>query len=314
MSDKDLTRLIIRKLALADTYVEGLLKTADKRLLAEYKASLDAIRLELAKLYEKLGGNITRENALQYNRLSSLEAQIAAEIKRLNVVTRQIITGSLKDVFATNYYNTAYAFESSMSLKLGFGLLAADVIKASVLNPLDRITWIERAQGWNQDAYNKIRSAITQGLIKGEGYGKIGKAIKDRLDITAGRAVLIARTEGHRVQSVARLQAFEKTEAACDRLGVEVLRIWTATLDAKTRPDHQDADGQAADEDGMYNINGITTEAPGLSGIPEFDINCRCTERTEVKGYESNIRKDNITKELIPNMTYKEWYNLRIAS
>lgn len=314
MSDKDLTRLIIRKLALADTYVEGLLKTADKRLLAEYKASLDAIRLELAKLYEKLGGNITRENALQYNRLSSLEAQIAAEIKRLNVVTRQIITGNLKDVFATNYYNTAFAFESSMSLKLGFGLLAADVIKASVLNPLDRITWIERAQGWNQDAYNKIRSAITQGLIKGEGYAKIGKAIKDRLDITAGRAVLIARTEGHRVQSVARLQAFEKTEAACERLGVEVLRIWTATLDAKTRPDHQDADGQAADENGMYNINGITTEAPGLSGIPEFDINCRCTERTEVKGYESNIRKDNITKELIPNMTYKEWYNLRIAS
>jgi uncharacterized protein with gpF-like domain len=314
MSDKDLTRLIIRKLALADTYVEGLLKTADKRLLAEYKASLDAIRLELAKLYEKLGGNITRENAIAYNRLSSLEAQIAAEIKRLNVVTRQIITGSLKEVFATNYYNTAFAFESSMSLKLGFGLLAADVIKASILNPLDRITWIERAQGWNQDAYNKIRSAITQGLIKGEGYGKIGKAIKERLDITAGRAVLIARTEGHRVQSVARLQAFEKTEAACERLGVEVLRIWTATLDAKTRPDHQDADGQAADENGMYNINGITTEAPGLSGIPEFDINCRCTERTEVKGYESNIRKDNITKELIPNMTYKEWYNLRIAS
>jgi SPP1 gp7 family putative phage head morphogenesis protein len=309
MSDKELSRIIARKLAEADTDIEKLLSNADKSLLKIYKQALDDIRADLQRLAERY----PEGNPVLIPAREELERQIKIKIDQLTYRVKGIINSTLKDTFTSNYYQTAYAFESSMGLNLGFGMLNASVIEASVLNSFDKITWVNRLDGWNQIAYAEIRKSLTKGLILGQGYGKIGKDIKERLDISAGRAIRIARTEGHRVQSVARLDAIDKTTSAAERLGIEVTRIWTATLDNRTRDTHADLDGQAASEDGFYTISGITTEAPGLSGVPEFDINCRCTERTEIKGYETNVRRDNISKELIEYQTYKDWYNGRIG-
>jgi uncharacterized protein with gpF-like domain len=313
MSDKDLNRLIVAKLKKADTNIEELLKSYEQRLLKAYKASLRNIRAELAEAAAKYGDKAAYSEMMKFQRLDKLEANIKNEIKRLNAISKNTIKAELKEVYQANYYQSAYALESSSSLKLGFGMLDTNVVETSILNPLDRISWENRLKKWNNNMIDKINQDITRGLIQGEGYGKIGARIAKTIGESAGHAIRIARTEGHRVQSAARLKSFAKSQESMDRLGVETIRIWTATLDVRTRDSHAAMDGQSPDEDGYYTLpSGVRTEAPGLSGVAEEDINCRCQERMEVKGYESNVRRDNMTKELIPNMTYQEWYDLRI--
>ncbi len=56
-----------------------------------------------------------------------------------------------------------------------------------------------------QKYMNDIRTELTRGLIEGEGYGKIAKAITDKTGIHFGRILRIDRTEGHRVQNAAKI-------------------------------------------------------------------------------------------------------------
>jgi hypothetical protein len=45
-----------------------------------------------------------------------------------------------------------------------------------------------------------------------------------------------------------------------------------------------------------------------------LNINCPCTVQQVIEGFEPEERKDNISKQLVQDMTYKEWIELRIAS
>jgi uncharacterized protein with gpF-like domain len=89
------------------------------------------------------------------------------------------------------------------------------------------------------------------------------------------------------------------------------MKVWQATLDNKTRDSHQDMDCQKVKLDEMFifqsgDNKGDETEGPGLSGIPEEDINCRCVMREEIVGYEPSIRGAR-DEGNIPYQTYEEW-------
>lgn len=159
-----------------------------------------------------------------------------------------------------------------------------------------------------QEYVNQIRSELTQGLIQGEGYGKITKRIIDKTGINAGKVTRIVRTEGHRVQNAASLLAYDKTQVAADRLGLKTVKKWVATLDNRTRDTHQQMDGQEADAEGMFTFpGGAKTPAPGIQGPPEEIINCRCTTIMQFKDFPQKFRRDNETKQIIEYTNYADW-------
>lgn len=122
----------------------------------------------------------------------------------------------------------------------------------------------------------------------------------------------IARTEGHRVFSQGTNKTLEVAKKAANDLGFKIKKVWVATLDERTRTNHQKMDGQIADEDGNFTLpSGVKTAGPGQCGIPEEDINCRCKAVIQIEGFESKTRKDNVSKKLIPNITYQEWLNTK---
>jgi len=309
MSNKDkINKKLAKLLDKGDSRVEKLLASYEKRLLAEYKITLKEIKQSIAKLYEKYGDKVTYSEMASYNRLTNLEKQIAEKVKDLTNKNIRTTNKALKDIYKENYYSTGYALESSIGVGLGFNQLQDKTITAAFLNPLDRIKWAGRMREHAKIYVNQIRSELAQGLIKGEGYGKIASNVTERTGVNAGKIMRIVRTEGHRVQNAARLAGIEKVDNASERLGIRTERLWIAVLDSRTRSDHRLLDLKPARMiDGKLQWtfpSGGTTEAPGMSGIASEDIHCRCNFITQIKKTSYNFEN---RKNKLKGQTYDEW-------
>lgn len=309
MNSKDqVNKRLADLLKKADLKAAKIMAQQERELTKAYKLALAEIKKKIAAIYEKHGDDVQYSDLVSYNRLTNLEQQIAQEIKTLTNESIKTTTKAIKDIYGEQFYRVGFAFEQSLGAKLGFGLLNPDVIKASVLNPLDRITWPDRMKDHAQQFVKQIQSEITQGLIQGEGYGKITKRIIEKTGITAGKVMRIVRTEGHRVQSAANQLSYDKAQSAADRLGLKTVKVWIATLDNRTRDSHGQMDGKEANEDGIFTLpSGATTEAPGLSGIAEEDINCRCSTMMQFKDFPPAFRRDNETKQVIEYKSFEDW-------
>lgn len=300
MTKDEINKRLAALLKKADTNADKLLAAYEKNLTKAYKHALVEIKKEIAAMYEKYGDDVDYAQMVSYNRLTNLEQQIAGEIKKLTNENIKTTTNAIKDIYSEQYYQSGFAFEQSLGMRLGFGLLNPDVIKASVLNSLDRITWPDRMKDHAQQFTKQIYSELTQGLIQGKGYGKIAAAITDKTGINAGKVLRIVRTEGHRVQNAAGLLAYDKTQSATDRLGLKTVKIWVATLDNRTRDSHGAMDGQEADSEGMFTFpGGDKTPAPGIQGPPEEVINCVLAETNIISPKIRNVTKRYYEGDLI---------------
>lgn len=79
----------------------------------------------------------------------------------------------------------------------------------------------------------------------------------------------IAETEMHRDANESALETAQQAGANW--------KTWATMLDDKVRETHDYLEGEtvAIDED-FYTWNGYHAPAPGMFGVPEEDINCRC--------------------------------------
>lgn len=302
MTPTEVNKKLAQLLALADTNVDKLLSRSEAALMRNYKLALTEIKSQIALIYETYGEQVKYSDMVKYNRLTNIENQIAQIIKSLSNESIKTTTSAIKEIYSQSFYSTGYSLESSIGVGFAFGKINPNVVTASVLNPLDRIKWPDRMKEHMQKYMSNIRQEITQGLIQGKSYPKIAKAITQRTEITAGNSLRIVRTEAHRVQSAARLVGFEKA----GKIGIETRRIWVATKDSRTRDTHRSMDGDEANKEGLFKSpSGHTTTAPGMFGIPEEDINCRCRLKLELK----NLPKKERT---IPPLSYEEWFKERI--
>ena len=81
--------------------------------------------------------------------------------------------------------------------------------------------------------------------------------------------IRIAETETHRDANESALETAKKAGAKS--------KTWMTMLDDKVREDHDYLEGVTVgiDED-FYTWQGYHAPAPGMFGVPEEDINCRC--------------------------------------
>lgn len=88
------------------------------------------------------------------------------------------------------------------------------------------------------------------------------------------RARTIARTETH---AAAMSTEIEMARRDADDMNAVMTKEWVATNDDRTRPDHDEADGQKTDIDGDFLVGDAKLDHPGdPDGPPEQVINCRC--------------------------------------
>jgi hypothetical protein len=276
----------------------------EKALVSNYRQGLMNIRIKLVTIYDKYGteGKLTYAEMTRYNRLRTLHKELESELIALTGRNGRATKILAADAYEESFFRYGYAIEKVAGVNLKWGILKREVIQQSVQNPISGLTLNETLVKNRAGIVLKIRQEVTQGLIQGESYFKMAGRIKDTLGKDAVKAMRVARTEAHRNQVAGELDSLDHVESE----GVILKRFWIATLDGDTRDTHASADGQVADEDGLFTVGGVKTRGPGQSGVAAEDINCRCDVGTEVEDIKPSVRRikgEGVKK----NITYDEW-------
>jgi uncharacterized protein with gpF-like domain len=88
--------------------------------------------------------------------------------------------------------------------------------------------------------------------------------------ISRQRGALIARTETHGAANYG-------ADGAARATGLKLRKEWIAAEDERTRPDHNEANGQIVDMDQAFDVGGEALMYPGdPAGSAGNIINCRC--------------------------------------
>lgn len=123
---------------------------------------------------------------------------------------------------------------------------------------------------------NSIRSELSRGIANGSSWNEMAKQIAKGMNSpfkkVINRAIMISRTEGHRIQQKSALDAQYKAKES----GADIVKQWDSTMDKKTRPHHRHLDGQIRELDEDFEVEGMTAKAPGYFGKAKEDCNCRC--------------------------------------
>lgn len=122
-----------------------------------------------------------------------------------------------------------------------------------------------------------VRAEISRGIANGSSWVEVGEKISKSMKNTPfeksiNNSIRIARTEGHRIQNAATLDAQHKAKEK----GANIIKQWDSTLDGATRDTHRQLDGQIREIDEDFEVNGLRASAPGMFGDPAEDCNCRC--------------------------------------
>lgn len=156
----------------------------------------------------------------------------------------------------------------------------------------------------------QIQSVATQSILQGEGIPEIAERLAETVgDKDAAAAVRNARTMMTSVQNAGRQAAAERATEK----GINITKVWVATLDMRTRHEHRLLDGQRQPIDKPFVVDGDEIMYPGdMNAKPYLIYNCRCTYITQFKGLEKDIQNYDIRKDpSVNNMSYDEWKQSR---
>ena len=242
-----------------------------------YKSSLTELRSKLVELSEKIDTpTMSNSDLFKYNRLSKLYVNTLDEMKKISSETYNIIYKSNKDMalFAYNGSRDGYSTITSIDI----GRVNADTLKSIVEFSYPEVPFKDFVKRLGANGVARLKAALGAGLSQGESIPKLAKRIKEELNKTYNEAVRIARTEGLRANSQAQVEA---TNQALD-IGIKINKIWKTHMDGRERPSHASANGQKADDKGLFHISGYEAPAPRMFNIASEDINCRCTYYEEI--------------------------------
>lgn len=140
----------------------------------------------------------------------------------------------------------------------------------------------------------KITSEVSRSILNGTSYAETARQLAGITRIGYNNAIRITRTEGHRIQVTATMDAME----AAKEQGADVVKQWDSTLDGRTRPSHRRVDGEIRELDESFS-NGL--KFPGdADGRAAEVINCRCAllERARWAVGGGFTKRNNFTGEL----------------
>jgi hypothetical protein len=267
-----------------------------------YRNSLIDIK---KRLHEFITGyaNMSFSKRLEAEKLFGTAGEVA---KVLNPAFEQIHqTILLHKVAETQlgYTESFYGLNAAYGYEMGVIGLDTNAVRAIVDNPVAGRQLSARLHQERDKLAEEITNAVARGVIDGAGYAVVAKSVTDWTETSYSHALRIARTEGGRCRSMA-------TQIANRELvdmGIDIQKVWVATLDRRTRHDHRELDGQTRDIDKPFTLHGMEAQMPGLFGIAGEDINCRCCTINTVDGEKPALRRDNETGEVIDFKTYNEW-------
>jgi SPP1 gp7 family putative phage head morphogenesis protein len=252
-----------------------------KKILLAYKTSHNELKAKIAEIFEKysIGDSLSFSDMQKYDRMKKLIYDIELQYKQLAKVEIKELFKGLEREYQVNYLWQGFEIERQAGIRLRYGLVNPNLVRQAIQNEISGMPISVRVLKNITNNIYDIRTAITQGLIQGESYQSIVKRLRGEQEKQAFQVKRIVQTEAHRIQNLARQDSILHAQ----ELGVVVRKRWMSAGDRVVRDTHKSLDGQYADKDGFFYSNGAKSQYPGGFGVPEEDINCRCTMVTEVE-------------------------------
>ncbi|MCG1409211.1 minor capsid protein [Staphylococcus epidermidis] len=292
-----------------DNYIDKLVNQAEKEIEILFAKRLKEIKQIIANMYEKYDKDEPQVTWTEFNKYNRLNKELNRIGQMLSQDYREVaktIKQSQQNVYMEKYMMSLFLYEVASQTSMNFDIPTAQTIQTAIEQPIEFIKLAPTLQKHRDDTLKRIRTHITQGIMSGEGYSKIAKALRDDLGMSKAQSVRVARTETGRALSQAGL---DSATVAKDN-GLDMKKRWYATKDTRTRDTHRHLDGTSVDIEDNFHSSGCVGPAPklfvGVASAKE-NINCRCKLLYYID--EDELPTTMRTKEdgVIPFTNYREW-------
>ena len=256
--------------------------------------------------YDKDEPQVTWTEFNKYNRLNKELNRIGQMLSQDYREVAKAIKQSQQNVYMKKYMMSLFLYEIASQTSMNFDIPTAQTIQTAIEQPIEFIKLVPTLQKHRDDTLKRIRTHITQGIMSGEGYSKIAKALRDDLGMSKAQSVRVARTETGRALSQAGL---DSATVAKDN-GLDMKKRWYATKDTRTRDTHRHLDGTSVDIEDNFHSSGCVGPAPklfvGVASAKE-NINCRCKLLYYIDKDELPTTMRTKKDGIIPFANYREW-------
>lgn len=267
------------------------MKSFEKETIQAQLKDEDKCLKELEKAYKQAKKDCQQKLRALNARKDMHNLQSVIHQKKYQEALLKQIDGVLNDL-QTHTYKTANDFFQG-SYQNGYIGSMYELQKQGIpmiipVSPKKMVTAIQTNSKLSQSYYLKqgltvqnirtLKKQIALEATRGIASGKSWLTVADSLTIqryftiSQSDAMRIARTEGNRINQQARLDAGDEAV----KNGCDLLKQWDATLDSKTRPAHQEADGQIVEWNEKFTVGGEKMDAPSVGGSASNVCNCRC--------------------------------------
>ena len=246
--------------------------------------------------------------------LHGMADSLTRDLNNRNKIAASMIRGHMREVFVQNANYAEFSIERFVGFNTSFNMYnvwTVDRLIRKKPNLLPKVQVDDRKDhAWNSP---KLRNAITQGILKGEGIPKIAKRLEEIFGMNQKASVRNARTATTAAQNGGRLETYYEA----DEMGIHVKKMWMANVDTRTRHSHRLLDGQVKElhQDFDLQMSNKKIKYPGDPTAPAEEIwNCRCRVVGILRGDDFDASDLSKRYSRIPkSIGYEDWKKMKSA-
>lgn len=242
--------------------------------------------------YEEQLGDMSKKGYMSHLELS--EAHIHSALLKLSDQKQLDIYDFMEEQYRDGYFRGVFEVQQGLGFGKDFAAPDTAAVRKAVMRTWSKKHFSAAIWGEQEKLSQELKTALTVGLIRGDGVEEMTKRITRRMDVSASNARRLVRTESAHIHEQAGLDSYQEC-------GITSY-CFLATLDRKTSPQCRELDGKVF----------LIAEAETGKNYPPIHPNCRSTTVPR-PGTEATRRiargADGKSYTVPGNMTYQQWYD-----
>lgn len=323
----------------AHQWTDEELRKLERRIARVYREARDELRETITDYFEsfrardeemkKLIGTVqngkewTEQDYKQWRlnqigrgkRFEDLRNKIAERMTAANETAISYVNDDTPGIYSLNRNYAAYTIEQ-VAGDVGFTMWDEQTVRRLIVEEPDLMPYYPEKKAVKRGidlAWGKkqITSTVTSGILLGKSIKGLSNDLQNRIpDMNRTSAIRAARTAVTGAQNAGRMDSYVSAE----KMGIKLKKEWLATLDNRTRHAHAMLDGQKAEIDKPFKVDGREIRYPGDPTAAGYLVyNCRCTLIADVDTVDTSdtqrwARNPDTGRPMkIENMTYEQW-------
>lgn len=256
------------------------------------------------------------------NRRARFLQEVVNNVDGIGAEIRKEMLELIDDTYSTSYSGMLEAFKKAEETGK-FAEIVKDinvrpeVIKQAIKNNISKLTLPAVLEKNRQELIYQIQQTLTTGLMNGDRYTTMARALTERVKISEGKAMRIVRTEVHRNIESGYMDCAEHIQEGLEGSELIYAAVWRTMKDEKVRPqkrvktkkgwktvtnkngaNHVKMHGVTVKAGELFDLgDGAKAKAPSQSGVAAHDCNCRCYVRYKLMTIEQFAQATKQTPE-----------------